>query len=339
MKSRKDVHGAFEEKVAAWLPDILYLTHEKAPEVTATFLANQNSAETKHAYFRILKAFLTWAESGERTSLQDLTTRDIKRYIEGLVRAKGAAGAAKDRTRAQALSCLRSYFGELVGAGALPSNPALAVKTAHEKTNRGAYPALEPDEVVRLLDSIGDSTLQDLQDRAVVGLMLFACARVSAVTKLKHGDIREAGGRLEVMLDEKGDKKHWVPLTREAERYLKEFLAKSGDGAEGCDPNPHGYVFRRWDKGRKRLTSRPMDRVVCWRMVKRRAKAIGLDPKVSNHTFRATGLTRIIAASGSLETARRVANHSSVNTTKLYDHNSQAVKPEDVDLIEYRKHA
>jgi hypothetical protein len=93
------------EEVGVRVPDILYHTHEKAPEITATFLANQQSNETKQAYFRILKAFLRWceahvsiehmpdslqpsAESNERAGLRVLSTRDIKRYIEGLVRVK-----------------------------------------------------------------------------------------------------------------------------------------------------------------------------------------------------------------------------------------------------------
>lgn len=336
MKSRKAVHEAFEDTVAAWLPNILYGTHEKVPELTASFLSNQNSNETKKAYFGILKAFLAWAENNKCESLAGLTAKDIKRYDEGMMRRKGAGEISK-RTRAQVLSCLRSYFSVLVADSILTVNPALAVKGPKEKGSKGAYPALAPEDVVRLLDAIGDKTLQDAQERAVIGLMVFTCSRVSAVTKMKQEHIREALGRMEVMLDGKGDKKHWVPLTREAERYLREFLSRSGDGAEGCDSNPEGYVFRRWSKGRKRLTSRPLDRVMCWRIVKRRAKAVGLiGQKISNHTFRATGLTRIIAASGSLETARRVANHSSVNTTKLYDHNNQAARVEDVDLIDYR---
>lgn len=335
MKSRNAVHASLEDAVNRWLPNILYTTHPAAAEATSIFITNQNSEETKAAYFRILRAFLAWAEHGECNTLATLTTQDLKRYEEGLVRIKGS-GPAAPRSRAQALSCLRSYFRALVNAGVLASNPAIDVKGAKAKAKLGAYPAIPADDVGRLLDSICGETLQDLQERAVIALMLFGCARVSAVTKLKYSDIREADGRLVVKLDEKGDNIHWVPLAKEADNYLRAFMAVSGDGASGCDPNPDGYVFRCWSKGRKRLASKPLDRRMCYRMVKRRTRAVGL-LGVSNHTFRATGITHFINISGSVEKARRLANHASVNTTKLYDHNDQAVQVEDVDQIDYRK--
>ncbi|MBS0232503.1 MAG: tyrosine-type recombinase/integrase [Proteobacteria bacterium] len=323
----------------ARLPDILNLTHERARQATYDFLVNQRSARTKEHYLRIVMQFLAWAEARELKSLAELTTADIKNYVEGLIRRKGSGFArVSAQSRAQVISCLRGYFNDLVLKGALAFNPVTSVKNPKTKANEGAFPPLPDNQVVRLLDGIGEATLQDVQDRAVIGLMVFACARVSAVTKLKQTDVWEELGRIHVRLEEKGGKPHQLPLNREAERYLRAFLAKSSEGSAGCDPNPEGWLFRRWNKRRRVLTSLPLDRLVCYRMVRRRAKSLGIvHRKMGNHTFRATGITMFINAGGVLEDARRLANHSSTNTTRLYDHNRHGVKECDVDRIDYRR--
>ena len=60
-------------------------------------------------------------------------------------------------------------------------------------------------------------------------------------------------------------------------------------------------------------------------MVKRRGFAAyildsdGRRKKVTNHTFRATGITTFLEKGGTFERAQIMANHSSVTTTQLYD--------------------
>jgi integrase len=53
--------------------------------------------------------------------------------------------------------------------------------------------------------------------------------------------------------------------------------------------------------------------------------ALGVDPlsrlpaAISNHTFRATGITAYLENGGTLEKAQQIAAHESARTTKLYD--------------------
>jgi integrase len=67
------------------------------------------------------------------------------------------------------------------------------------------------------------------------------------------------------------------------------------------------------------LTDKQMSRVDAFRMVRRRAAAIGMDVKIGCHTFRATGFTAYLENGGSLEKAQLMAAHKSPRTTKLYD--------------------
>jgi integrase len=66
-------------------------------------------------------------------------------------------------------------------------------------------------------------------------------------------------------------------------------------------------------------------------MVKRRVKGAGLPPAISNHTFRATGITAYLENGGTLEKARQIATHESARTTKLYDRTSDAITLDEIE--------
>ena len=67
------------------------------------------------------------------------------------------------------------------------------------------------------------------------------------------------------------------------------------------------------------LTGNALWQQDAYRMIQRRAKAAGIQTRIGNHTFRATGITAYLKNSGTLETAQHIANHESPRTTKLYD--------------------
>ena len=51
-------------------------------------------------------------------------------------------------------------------------------------------------------------------------------------------------------------------------------------------------------------------------MVRRRAKQAGLTTPVTNHTFRATGITAYLKNGGTLEKAQQMAAHASVSSNE-----------------------
>ena len=66
-------------------------------------------------------------------------------------------------------------------------------------------------------------------------------------------------------------------------------------------------------------------------MVQRRAKSAGIATHISNHTFRATGITAYLKNGGKLEHAQSMAAHSSTRTTQLYDRRSDEVSLDEVE--------
>jgi integrase len=70
-----------------------------------------------------------------------------------------------------------------------------------------------------------------------------------------------------------------------------------------------------------------------WLMIRRRAKAAGIDAPIGNHTFRATGITAYLANGGALEHAQEMAAHESPRTTKLYDRTKERLTQDEVERI------
>jgi integrase/recombinase XerD len=66
---------------------------------------------------------------------------------------------------------------------------------------------------------------------------------------------------------------------------------------------------------------------------RRRAKAAGIETRIGNHTFRATGITAYLKNSDKLEVAQQIANHESPRTTKLYDRRQDEISLDEIERI------
>jgi integrase len=70
-----------------------------------------------------------------------------------------------------------------------------------------------------------------------------------------------------------------------------------------------------------------------YRTVQRHSLAAGIETRIGNHTFRATGITAYLKNKGTLETAQIIANHESPRTTKLYDRRQDEISLDEVERI------
>ena len=228
-------------------------------------------------------------------------------------------------------------FDWLVTGHVMETNPAHAVRGPKYVVKKGKTPVLDKDEARALLDSIiapkdgltleeDPPTLQDLRDRALIGVMVYTFARVNAVINMKVKDYFTQGRRGWVRLHEKGGKEHEVPCNHRLEELLDEYLA-----AAGIAGDPNGPLFR--STGRKTGEAQALWQQDVYRMIQRRAAATGIATKIGNHTFRATGITAYLKNKGTLEHAQTIANHASPRTTKLYDRRSDEISLDEVEKI------
>ena len=212
----------------------------------------------------------------------------------------------------------------------LPANPAAAVRGPKHVVTQGATPVLTPAETRALLDKIDTGTVVGLRDRALLSVLVYSFARVSAAVGMRRQDYFRQGLRGWLRLHEKGGKRHDVPAHHRAEEAVEAYLAAGGvdhdDGAKAP-------LFQSVDQA-GRLSGRALTRRAVLAMIKRRAAAAaGLPASTCCHTFRATGITAYLSNGGTLEHAQRIAGHASPKTTKLYDRTADTITLDEIERI------
>jgi integrase len=217
--------------------------------------------------------------------------------------------------------------GVVVGQ-VVPHNPAASVRGPRHSAATGKTRMPTREEAKALLAAIPTDTLVGLRDRALIGTLLFAFARVSAALAMRVEDYYPVGKRWWLRLHEKGGKEHEMPARHTLQEYLDAYLEAAGIAADRKGP-----LFRSAAGRTGRLAARPMTRGDAYRMVGRRAAAAGLATRVGCHSWRARGITAYLENGGLLEHAQRMAAHASARTTKLYDRRGDAVSLDEVERI------
>lgn len=289
-------------------------------EFFAVHIRNPN---TRRAYFAAARRFAGWAEA-RGVRLDEVEPMVVAAYVETLGRELSPASVK------QHLAAVRMLFDWLVVGQAVKFNPAAAVRGPRLVVRTGKTPALTAEETRALLASIGAATIIDLRDRALVAVMVYSFARVSAAVGLRVRDYYTQGRRSYFRLHEKGGRYNAVPAHHRAREYVEEYVEAAGIGGDR-----DGALFRA--AGRRRqpadLSARGMTPQAAERMVKRRARRAGLPPEVSPHSFRATGITEFLRNGGREETAAMIAGHESTRTTRLYNRLPEEITLDDIERI------
>ena len=286
------------------------------------FAANIRNPHTRRAYARACAAFLDWCADVGVPALAAVQPLHVATWIEQQARTVSTPSVK------QRLAAIRHLFDWLVVGQVVPTNPAASVRGPRHVVKEGKTPVLDPAEARALLDSIDTTTPAGLRDRALIALMVYSFARVGAALGMKVEDVYTQNRRLWVRLNEKGGKAHAMPCHHHLETYLTAYL----DGA-GLAADLKGPLFRTIGRGTGRLTSTPLPQANAYAMIHRRTAAAGIATKVSNHSFRATGITAYLKNGGTLENAAAMANHASTRTTQLYDRRRDEMSLDEVERI------
>ena len=201
---------------------------EKFLEFFAARIANRR---TRAAYGRAVGQFLAWCEARDLV-LQAVSPLHLAAYIRT---HHGSAPTVK-----QHLAAIRMLGDWLVVSQVLPVNPAAAVRGPKHVVTKGATPVLSPAEAYRLLAAIDTGTLAGLRDLALVSVMFYSFARVSAVIAMRRQDYFRQERRGWLRLHEKGGTRHDVPAHHRAAEALDDYLELTGLDARAGGPPPEG---------------------------------------------------------------------------------------------------
>jgi integrase/recombinase XerD len=285
------------------------------------FTAQIRNRNTRAAYAVAVRSFCSWCD-GRRLTLETLRTHHVAAYVELLGTRYGAPSVK------QHLAAIRMLFDWLVVRQVVEMNPAAAVRGPKHVVKKGKTPILAADEARQLLDSIDVSTPVGLRDRALIALLIYTFARVSAAMQMNVRDYFPQGKRWWVRLHEKGGKHHEMPAHHLLEAYMDAYLEGAGLADKKATP-----LFRTAAGRTGTLTTLRMNRTDALRMIWRRTREAGIKTELGCHSFRATGITVYLQNGGLLEHAQQMAAHESARTTKLYDRRNDQVTLDEIERI------
>jgi site-specific recombinase XerD len=287
------------------------------------FTAHIRNPNTRAAYGVATREFFARLEQGGLTQISAIRTHHVSTYVEMLTCIYSAP------TVKQHLAAVRRLFDWLIVGQVIDHNPAAPVRGPKHIVKKGKTPVLDGDEARKLIDSIDVSTNIGLRDRALIALLIYSFARISAALHMDVDDYYPQGKRWWVRLHEKGGKQHEMPAHHLLESYLDAYVMAAGLTGQKNVPLFRTLGGRR----RKHLTADRMTRQDARRMIVCRAKNAGLLTRIGCHSFRATGITVYLLNGGLLEYAQQMAAHESARTTKLYDRRNDQVTLDQVERI------
>ncbi len=179
------------------LPAVIADQGDKAAERFFTFFTDTiPNKNTRAAYYRNTMRFFAWTHA-KRLSLPAIKSYHVSAYLAEL------AASHATLTVKQHLASLRMLFDWLITGQVIDANPAAAVRAAKHIVKRGKTPVLKADEARELLGSIPlrigpepkdgqpdnrPPSLIGLRDRALIAVMVFSFARISAALGMKVED-------------------------------------------------------------------------------------------------------------------------------------------------------
>ncbi len=260
------------------------------------------SHHTLLAYKTDLSQFIQFLEEKKVAGYPEVTSEQIVSFLEQEEK-KGKEGS----TLARLLISVKVFFQFLVIRELLKQNPASFVDTP--KLWKRLPSVLTESEVERLLEQPDLETSLGLRDRAILELLYGGGLRVSELCQLKLHEVLDDA----VRVFGKGGKERVVPLGKPASRAVDQYLLHGRGEILKPDKEPL-FVTKR---------GKAIDRQGVWKMIKKYAKAAGIEKEVSPHTLRHSFATHLLDGGADLRVIQELLGHATISSTDRYTHVSK----------------
>ncbi|MBE3574612.1 MAG: tyrosine-type recombinase/integrase [Firmicutes bacterium] len=249
------------------------------------------------------------AAATEETAVRPLDVRtisvaEIRQFFLYLQDQRGNHRFALARKH----SAYNGFFRFLVREKVIRSNPMEEVPRAKVNARDSLRSHLDASQVQRLVVYVRSASKMPERDLAFFLLFLYGGLRVSELVSLSVEDVDFAEGCVHV-LHAKGNKQRIVPLPAAVLDAIRAHLARR--------PHPESrYLFTNKEGG-------AMSRQTAYFLVKKFARELGFDARISPHSLRHTCATALLDAGVDLRYIQEFLGHSNVATTQIYTHVSQ----------------
>jgi integrase/recombinase XerD len=257
---------------------------------------------TLAAYRRDLKAFGNWLEKERSHELDAVAPGDIEAYL-----AWRFARKTQPRSAARYTSSLKRFYRYLLRENLITSDPTVNLDSP--KLPRSLPKSLTETEVEALLDIPNTDTALGLRDRAMLEVLYATGLRVSELVGLRLTAVSLDAGVLRVT--GKGNKERLVPMGEEAVNWVGRYLGEARPTLMKKSQCDQLFVTAR---------GAAMTRQAFWYLIKRHARAAGLNRPLSPHTLRHAFATHLLNHGADLRVVQMLLGHADISTTQIYTH-------------------
>ena len=203
------------------------------------------------------------------------------------------------------LSALKGYYEWRRRRFPEAENPFVGSKTVKKGRRLPGY--LTHGEIEAFLERTGDDFI-GLRDRVLFELLYSTGCRVGELCSLDVSDVV----RRQVRVRGKGDRDRMVFIGANAARVLEDYLPLRLENACGDTDSRRALIL---DAAGHRLTTRGV-----YYLIRRYSALVGIDKKVTPHTFRHSFATHILDEGADIRTVQELLGHASLSTTQIYTH-------------------
>ena len=256
---------------------------------------------TLEAYRRDLMLYAGWLVQSTGRTL------DQSREVDLLGYAAERHAATQAATANRRLTVFKRYFRWALRERLIAADPTLRLGSA--RTPLRVPRTLSEAQVEALLAAPDTAQPLGLRDRAMLELIYASGLRVSELVGLKTVRVSLADGVLRVV--GKGAKERLVPFGAEAHAWIERYLSEARAAILQGQRSDALFVTARGG---------PMTRQMFWTLVKRHARAAGIDAPLSPHTLRHAFATHLLNHGADLRAVQLLLGHADIGTTTIYTH-------------------
>ncbi|HNY72151.1 MAG TPA: site-specific tyrosine recombinase XerD [Syntrophales bacterium] len=260
------------------------------------------SPHTLDAYRRDLRRFIGFMTERGREDIGTVTPEDVLAFIAYL---RGLDLSANSVNRS--LAAIRGFYRFLSKERKTLASPVDRLATG--KTWMLLPNVLSIQDIDRLLAQPGMNSPAAMRDSAILEMLYATGLRVTELIELTvHGIDWQAGF---VVVMGKGRKERVTPMSRTAYDLLRRYVEEArgallkGRMSNSLFVNKSGGKFTRQG---------------LWKLVKKYARAAGMEEKVHPHTFRHTYATHLLEGGADLRAVQVMLGHADIATTQIYMH-------------------
>lgn len=255
------------------------------------------------AYLADVEKLTQYFESQQKEmSIKNVELADLSQFLSWVSELGMTA-----RSQARVVSGVKSFFKYLMVEQLVQKDPSELLEAP--KIGRKLPVFLQIAEIDEMQANIDLSKPEGHRDKAMIE-MLYSCGlRVSELINLRISNVLFKEEFVRVL--GKGNKERLVPLGNTVARIIKLYM-ESPFFIKFLDSNDDYLFLNKW--------GRPISRISVFNLVKKTAKAAGIQKNVSPHTFRHSFATHLVEGGADLRAVQEMLGHESIITTEIYTH-------------------